>query len=359
MQAHSETGDPARRRLRLAITLILTAACLSMQAGSLAGGPTHPVVPPAQPETGPGGAARPFPQLTASRHGTAPTGYWLFEPVTADGASPDQPQPLVIFLHGFGAILPAAYGAWIEHIVRGGAVVIYPDYQTLNLFAQDPERYLPNVFSSVRSALSTLAQPGRTAIDPARVAVVGHSVGGVLAMNYAALAAAEMLPVPVAVMSVEPGGCRDCGRGPVNRGVPLVDLSDIPPDIFALIIVGEDDTAVGDVAARFMWEAMSSVPAGRRDYVVIRSDAHGTPALVADHLFPLTGGPLARIDALDWYGTWKLFDLLIACAFFEQRCEAAIGDTEAQRFMGRWSDGTPVRPAIITKEPATLEVLSS
>ena len=55
----------------------------------------------------------------------------------------------------------------------------------------------------MRSALATLEREG-VPVDLTRVAVVGHSLGGVLAVDYAASAAAAGLPVPTAVMSVAP-----------------------------------------------------------------------------------------------------------------------------------------------------------
>jgi hypothetical protein len=49
------------------------------------------------------------------------------------------------------------------------------------------------------------------------------------------------------------------------------------------------------------------------------------------------------VDALDFYGTWKLFDGLTDAAFFGKNREYALGDTPEQRFMGKWSDGAPVK----------------
>ena len=52
-------------------------------------------------------------------------------------------------------------------------------------------------------------------------------------------------------------------------------------------------------------------------------------------------------DALDYYGTWKLFDGLRDAVFHGINREYALGDTDHQRFMGLWSDGVPVRQLLV------------
>jgi hypothetical protein len=54
---------------------------------------------------------------------------------------------------------------------------------------------------------------------------------------------------------------------------------------------------------------------------------------------------------LDYYGVWKLFDALCDAAFFGKNREFALGDTPQQRFMGKWSDGVPVKELVVTDKP--------
>ncbi len=70
-----------------------------------------------------------------------------------------------------------------------------------------------------------------------------------------------------------------------------------------------------------------------------------------------TGHDPLVIDALDWYGTWKLFDGLTDAAFYNRNRQYALGATPEQTGMGQWSDGTPVKPIKVLKQPA-LEVVA-
>ncbi len=102
-----------------------------------------------------------------------------------------------------------------------------------------------------------------------------------------------------------------------------------------------------------IWAGLAQIPADRKDFVTVQTDNHGAPTLPADHPMPATG-VFGRLDALDWYGTWKLLDALIACSIDGTWCEYALGNTPEQRFMGSWSDGMPVAELEATDDPSTL-----
>src|SRR5437879_2664552 len=82
--------------------------------------------PPAQPEKGPGSSDYVYTKVSAEMHGEGVKAYWVFEPV---GVEAGKKLPLVIFNHGWSAIQPMPYGAWIDHIVKRGNIVVYPVYQ--------------------------------------------------------------------------------------------------------------------------------------------------------------------------------------------------------------------------------------
>ncbi len=320
----------------------------SMLAMSTEATPSARPSPPNQPTSGPGGSDYRFDQVRAERVGAPPTGFWLFSP---ERAADTDPLPVVVFLHGFSAVDPFGYGAWIDHIVRRGAVLIYPEYQTKDLTQTSSAKYQPNAIAGIEAAIALLGADHAGPVDLDSIAIVGHSLGAVLSLNIAALAGGLKLPHVAAVMSAEPGGCAECGGISSLIGLPYVDLSGIGQDTRVIVVVGEDDQVVTDEGARAAWAMLTNVPAEHRDYVVIHSDHRGNPPLIADHYAPLAANDKADIDAMDWYGTWKLFDLLTDCGFHDQGCESSFGGTTIETYMGEWSDGTPVVPLSVTNTP--------
>jgi pimeloyl-ACP methyl ester carboxylesterase len=263
--------------------------------------------------------------------------------------------PVVLFLHGVTALDPRVYQGWIDHIVRRGAFVVYPDYHPANALSVPWSTFLPNLRESVASAETALAGDGSLRPDWSRFAVVGHSLGGVLTTAYAAVAATDgALPVPAALMVVQPGGCRGCGGLTDEGGVPMPDLGTVDPSTRLLVVTADEDEVVGERAARLIWAGLGALPAANKAFVRLRSDRRGQPPLLANHLLAQTGGPGATTDALDWYGTFRLFDLLTACAFADRDCAATLDGPTHELGMGRWSDGTAITPALVGDDPAAL-----
>jgi len=287
---------------------------------------------PAQPATGPGSAWCAHQAVMHNSYGDGDTQYWLFEPDTPRPRS----APVVVFLHGWSAMQPQAYLAWIEHIVKRGSIVIYPRYQAS--LRSSPESFTANTVTAVLAAFTELERPGAHVLpDRAQVTCVGHSFGGLLAANLAALSGSDSLPPIRAVMAVEPGG----GRNRVYQ-----DYATIPSGTLLLCIAGEDDHIAGaELAKRIIREA-TAVAASDKDYILMRSDHHGDPALVANHF-----APAARTGCGCWFGLWKWFDALQAAADRQQDRDAALGSTARQRFMGTWSDGQAVIEPLITATP--------
>jgi len=318
------------------MTLILLVPAAASAQPATPSTPTQPT----QPATGPGGMDYAYDRVVATEHGEVAGDYLLFEPAEPHGggtpAAP-APFPIVLFL---SACCEAAdlndvrddglpWRAWIDHLARRGAVVVFPRF--------DPRDPMTGVATAVRSALAELEGSGHPPTDPTRFAAIGHSFGAVLAVQYAAIAAAQGLPVPGVLMPATPA----CG------GCPLGDTAAVPATTRLLVVVGDaDDQAM----ARQIWAGLAHVPAERKDFVEVHSDGHGAPYLAADHPMPATG-VFGTLDALDWYGTWKLLDALTACSFNGKWCEYALGNTPAQRFMGVWSDGVPVIELEVTDDP--------
>ncbi|MDP2711942.1 MAG: alpha/beta hydrolase [Solirubrobacteraceae bacterium] len=244
-----------------------------------AGPPHHPG---AQPAPAPP-AATGFVPAGAERIdvGSGARGAAIFRPPGTAG----RPGPVVIFVHGWVAIDPRRYGGWIGHLVRGGATVIYPAYQTKP--AYDTIAPLADLLAGVRAALQQVH------VAPGRLVVAGHSVGGALAADYAATAAQHGLPSPAAVLAVYPG--RKLRH--LATPVPSVDLAAIAPRTRLVVLAGERDTAVGSETAQRI-----AAEATRADVTVrtVRDDA------VDEHSAPRRTNQAARQTF------WRTLDDLVA-----------------------------------------------
>ncbi len=223
---------------------------------------------------GSGGDDEP-PALLEERVGRGPVTTTILRP--AAGASP---LPVVLFLHGWGATRPESYRPWLEHLARRGNAVLYPRYQ--DSVATPPPQVLGNVLAGVRLALSRLDE------DPRSLVAVGHSAGGALASDYAAIARRVALPVPRAVLSAYPGRSL--------RGFParIPAVQPVPDGIPVLALGSTQDAVVGTSFAR---DIARSAPDGR--YVEVRT------AGARDHLAP------QRADAVARRVFWARLDRLI------------------------------------------------
>ena len=189
--------------------------------------------------------------------------------------------PVVLFLHGWGATRPRFYRPWIDHLAREGNAVIYPRYQ--DSFVDQPAEVLGNALAGVRLALR------RIDAEPGSLVVAGHSAGGALAADYAAIARSAKLPEPVAVFSAYPG--RTLRR--VTVGIPEIDPARIPPDTEVVALAGTRDRVVGSRVAR----RIARSTGGR---LVVVDDPRAS-----DHLGP------QRADAVSRREFWARLDALI------------------------------------------------
>ncbi|XYD10228.1 alpha/beta hydrolase [Methylobacterium sp. NMS12] len=364
----------------------LTAAAIMTLAGLAS---VQAATPPAQPADGAGGVGDRKAAVTKRLLGRGTASTYAFY---AAGAAPEAGRPVAIFLHGWGAVNPQSYGGWIDHLARQGWLVLYPRFQEVN--RTRPADAPAIAESLVKAALAEIATDGEAKPDLARVAMIGHLAGAPLAMDLAAAARAQGLPVPKLIFGVTPGGI---ASGPKSRGIALTDLSAIDPATLIVTMVGDKDTRAADLAAKRLLREASAVPLERKLFVRALSDDHGFPALTATLAAPagldtaydggaikpgpepkdapkdaakpppfrwsadmaLTGEQqtlvsqinLARVDALDYLGFWKTFDLAAAAAFAGSDA-TALKNNPRLADMERWSDGWPVkRLAVETPRP--------
>ena len=207
-------------------------------------------------------------------------------PQTATIVRPDVDGrvPVVLFLHGWGATRPRFYQPWLDHLAREGNAVIYPRYQ--DSFVDQPSEVLGNALAGVRLALKRIDE------QPGSLVVAGHSAGGALAADYAAIARTAKLPQPLAVFSAYPG--RTLRR--VNVGIPEIDPARIPGDTEVVALAGTNDRVVGSRVAR----RIARSTGGR---LVVVDDPRAS-----DHLGPQRANAASRREF------WARLDALIGRA---------------------------------------------
>ncbi|MGC4107466.1 MAG: hypothetical protein QM753_14180 [Thermomicrobiales bacterium] len=338
---------PPRRSFPLTLALILS--LMPMIGVAQIGTPTTLPMQPSQPTSGPGGNDYRYPGVDAERIGETPRDAWVFTPQGVDNAGFGSLN-VVILINGLGGIDPEMYEDWITHLVRRGSIVIFPVYQSLDLVEDAVSTWPANAFAGVQAAITSLSERSGTDFRAKPVEVIGHSLGGTLAIRYALDAERLGFPSPRTLFVVQPGGYQPCGNfGGLGIDLPLDET--LPSDLLAQVIVGDRDETVGDWDARILWPMFDAIPAEHKDYVTIRSDEHGTPPVIADHAAVGTGNRPDGIDVIDWFAIWRSHDALMSCAASGVDCANALGDTPEHRFIGVWSDGVPIIPLLITQGP--------
>ncbi len=291
--------------------------------------------------------AYPHKSFTSQNFGTGARSYWLFEP---SAPSPVK-APVVVLHHGWLAVNPGVYGAWIEHLTRRGMIVIVPRYQVD--WITRPADFLPNSLFAVRDALDVLeTAPGHVRPDREKFALIGHSAGGNLSAQMAAIASESGLPEPKAVIALMPGEVK-----PIREP----SLSRIPATTLLIVAAADNDHLVGDCRAREIYAEATSIPESRKEFLLFRSDHRGPSPLVADHLSPTAGlalldtgeGPFrlkqmakANVDSLDRVGFWRVADLTLDAAFAGKTLDEASRSGALFRNLGKWEDGREITPPI-------------
>jgi dienelactone hydrolase len=240
--------------VRAALTPVLLAALVAVVAGC-GGGGGHSASSPAEPTVeGP---------LTKDAKGV-----WIFRPAGA-------PKRLVIFFHGQGGpteTTPANHRAWIDHLVKRGAVVVYPRYEL-----SYSDAVIDPAVAGVRKASKRLE------LKKVPVIALGYSRGAALAVEYTAVARHNGVPVPDAVESVNPV--------PYGEQARIVNLEPLRPDTVMAVLISDQDPNATDGAALLINRLREARFPGRQIQLNV-ARSHGN--FVADHLAPLGSSPAAR-----------------------------------------------------------------
>jgi len=247
---------------------------------------------------------------------------YLFRPDIDDGM-----RPVVFFCHGIGADDPQNYDALITHLVSTGFCVIYSPYRTSQAMIMPQPAY-----GKMWDGLSKGAQHWSGLIDTSRIGFVGHSYGGGAVPSHMRRAIIERgWGYNGAFMFImAPWYCHHITQN---------ELRYFPGHVKMIVQVYEDDRVNDHRMAADIVSSIGISPADKR-LVTLHSDALGGAVLSADH-----GTPQDPVDALDYYGIYRLIDALADCAFTGSRHARSVAfgpESFEHRRMGAWSDGTPV-----------------
>jgi hypothetical protein len=177
-------------------------------------------------------------------------------------------------------------------------------------------------------------------------------LGGPISAAIAKNSEAYGLPPVRAMFLAQPAGVFDDG-----------DYSAIPADIRLLVVVGQNDVIVPPATSRPYFDQTPQIPAENKYFITHVPDMRGINIVGAGHTEPLTvfngfengefnlvvsiAAATAATNVVDYHCYWKLSEALCECVYSGLRCSFAFGNTPEQRWMGEWSDGTPVNELVV------------
>ena len=352
--------------------------------------------PPVQPFEGPGSSGDQNLAVTKRVLGEEGSVIYAFFTKTKTTT----PKPVVIFLHPWGGIQPQAYGHWFDQLARKGYLVIFPQYQIPNV--TESTQATQRAKSLIGRAFTELKNETYAQADPERISYIGHLAGAVIAVNLAT--EPDKGYNPKLVLALMPGGIArdeqsagipladlskinpltslvamsaDRASNATDRAARriLTEASQIPPDRKLFIKTMSDghgyprlfaslaspgsfndmysQDALGKAPPRIQTdEEAGAVPVqrtrnnrGNRNRKGQRTGPRPSPRLTA-----ISGEQqlIARqvenngVDALDYLGYWKTFELLANMAFSGGEITLLSNDP-AFVGMGVWSDGFPAK----------------
>ena len=285
------------------------------------------ITPPGQASTGYGSTENYISGTFASYElGNIDNGTQLFyyiPDVLKNGTS----APAVIFLHGMFNVDPPfpgnGYAEHITHLLRQGYIVIYPQFNTTKI---DIDQYvlLDRCIASTNVALSAIGSQAETG----NLVLYGHSVGGIFCICWQAADG-----VPVKALVTAEANLNPCGSGMPDWVCDLItklDYKSMAPAMTCPAIILWGDADISFASWNQQVDAFNSLTnASSKVIYTAQSDYYGDPDLIADHV-----APNSPVDTLDYRFYWAALD-------------AALDNQALVSFdMGKWSDGTPVKPVL-------------
>ncbi len=226
--------------------------------------------------------------------GTGKDSFWLFEP---DDPKPKQ-APLLVFIPGWTSTNPVNLGAWFDHLVKQGNIVAYLQYQdsALTPLAEMPDNALENFRKALAELQHGQRPDGAAHVRPDlnRFSVFGHSGGGILIADVAAMAVSAGLPQPQVIFPVTPGRTDLLWRSQRVPLYSLVDLSTLPHDALMVVVAADHDNFFGARtrdSVRLLTEATGIPPQNRYLYFTQSIPGSQGARQVAGHAYSTGADP--------------------------------------------------------------------
>jgi hypothetical protein len=242
-------------------------------------------------------------------------------------------RPVILVAHGYTASAVGAYQGLVNHLVSNGFIVVFPGYTT----EFNPTHQYAVVDTGLVTAIGALGARA----DTSRLGVVGHSFGGGMTPWLLQQAAGRGWGTQALWgVAFAPWYSFGVGEGPIAL-----------PANARFTTVSYDRDRVVDARIGIEVFHSVSVPDAQRNHVMVRSDTTVEPYLIADHLGPVSlEAPVGYLatDHLDRWSAFPTVDATGRCALEGVWCDTDLS------FVGTHADGTPVRPALVSDQPADL-----
>jgi len=308
------------------------------------------IVQPGPLTQGPGSTEYRHKGWRVSEGGEGYNGWYAFEPVRPKPAT----APVAIVSHGYGEF--TGYDRLYElirHTVLKGTVVVFPRWQTSD-YVPCPgpfhiESCMDAAVRGIHGGLDYLrADPDRVQPDINRTSYYGYSFGGIITANIANQYLRYGLPRPRAIFLDDPHDGEVAGLGE-----PALDdsLAGIPRDVKLECHSGADGVLgvprLIDGSCNALFAKLSHIPKVNKSLTMTRTDSWGVPTLSSAH--GVCASNPGTQNAYDWRFCWRDWDAIRACALRGKFCYLSVGAGPRHRWLGRWSDGTPMTSLVVQK----------
>ncbi len=247
-------------------------------------------------------------------------------------------MPVILFAPALGND-GDGYRQLLIHIASQGYKVIASSYR-YRMFTKNEKRY-----ESLMAGFEEVLQTEKQYIDTIRIGFVGHSYG-----------ASALLAVSWYYLKKKQWGTNGAFLFMMSPSYVYCftdkQFAHFPSWVNLVIQIYEEDHCNDYRIAEDIFYSMNIDPS-HKDFLCVRECAHGDFSYDADYQLPMCND-VHELKPLHQYGIFRQLDALAAHTFINdsQATCIALGNGSAEQiFMGKWWDGTPVRPLISTDVP--------